>query len=77
MARDITQAGSEKVVGDLLAGLTTHKLSIRLSTKTQDLSNRHRLVDMRTGDIHDIKAVIPHENRRWLEVTTQTGGRVD
>ena len=77
MARDVSVKGNEGVVGDLLAGKVTHRLTIRLSSRTRGLTNRHRLVDMRTGEVHDIKAVVPHERKPWLEVTTQTGGRVD
>lgn len=67
--------GTEAVVGDKLAGVSTHEIYLRFSSKTKDISNLMRVVEKRTGVIHDIKNVNPDERDRWIVLTTQTGKR--
>ena len=74
-ARVVQKTGSESVMGDTLSGIVTHTVYLRASSRTSGITNLHRLVDRRSGEIHDIKAVTHDERQRVMVLTTQTGGR--
>ena len=76
-ARIVQKSGREAVVGDSLAGLLTHEIFVRESSRTRTITNLMRVVEKRTGVVHNIKSVWSDERDRVIKILTQTGTRVD
>lgn len=75
-ARIIDKSASESVVGDALKGISTHEIFLRLSSKTEGITNLMRVVDERTGAIYDVKGnPIKDERARVVKLLVQSGGR--
>ena len=74
-ARIVQKSGSEAVTGDTLAGVLTHEVFVRESSRTRKITNLMRIVEKRTGTIHNIKAIWPDERDRVIKIVTQTGSR--
>jgi len=76
-ARIVQKSGTEGVTGDALAGILTHHIFVRLSSRTRGISNLMRITEKRTGIIHNVKATWPDERDRVIKILTQTGTRDD
>ena len=74
-AKIVSHARGETIIAGRLAGLSTHEIHLRLSSRTIGITNLMRLVE--GSAVHEIKSVHADERRRLLILMTQTGGRSD
>ena len=74
-ARIVNVSGKEAVVEDALSGIETHHIYVRESSRTKTITNLMRIIDKRTGKIHNIKSALPDERERVIMIMTQSGGR--
>lgn len=74
-ARIVTTSGRESATTDALAGVNTQEIFVRASTKTRPITNLMRIVNVRSGEVHDIKSVWPDERNKVIKILTQSGSR--
>lgn len=63
----------ESVEQGRLAGQNTIVWRIRRSTQSFDVKTDWRIVNVRTGETMNVRSIIPTRDRRYLDVTAQSG----
>lgn len=70
--------GSEQVLAGKLTGLTPAIITIRwqpdLAEGADRLTPADRVVNSRTGDPYDLKAIEADPRRRWITIYAEAGG---
>ena len=74
-AKVIQKTGKEQFSDDTLQGVVNHEIHLRHSKRTQDIDNHMRLINERTGTIHNVRAATHDPRRRVVVLITQTGVR--
>lgn len=65
--------GGETVQAARLAGRQPVVVSIRRCAAAEAITPAWRMRDARSGTIYNIRTVVPSDDRRWLEVTAESG----
>uniref|UniRef100_A4WTD5 Phage head-tail adaptor, putative n=1 Tax=Cereibacter sphaeroides (strain ATCC 17025 / ATH 2.4.3) TaxID=349102 RepID=A4WTD5_CERS5 len=65
--------GGEVVQAARLAGRQPVVVTIRRSAEAEAIRADWRMRDNRTGETYNIRAIVPTEDRRWLEITAESG----
>jgi head-tail adaptor len=68
--------GGETVQAARLRGQQPVVVTIRSSVAARAVTTEHRMRDLRTGEVYNIRAIVPTEDRRFLEITAESGVEV-
>ena len=63
----------EAVMAARLQGQVTVVATIYSTTATRQITPAWRMRDVRTGEVYNVRSVIPSDDRHCLEVTAQRG----
>lgn len=63
----------ETVLAGRLAGTLTIVVTIYATELTRQATPAWRMRDLRSGEIYNIRSIIPTDDRRNLEITVQSG----
>ena len=65
--------GSETVIAARLAGKQPVVATVRRSRSAAAVTPEWRMRDLRSGLVYNIRAVVPSDDRRWIEITAESG----
>lgn len=65
--------GGETVQAARLAGKQPVVITIRADSHTRQITTDWRARDLRSGDIYNIRAIVPTNDRAFLEITAERG----
>ncbi len=65
--------GGETVQAARLQGKQPVVVTVRRSSKTLQVTPDAKMKDARTGVLYNIRAVVPTENRQFIEITAESG----
>lgn len=65
--------GSESVIQGRLKGRNVAVLRVRKGPTALTVTEAWRIKDLRTGQVFNIRSIIPSEGGRWLDFTCETG----
>lgn len=65
--------GGEPVLAARLAGRQPVVATIRTCAAAREITTAHRMRDARSGEVYNIRAIIPSDDRAWLELTAESG----
>ena len=65
--------GGEAVQAARLAGRQPVVVTIRTSAVARTITPAWRMVDLHDDTVFNIRTVVPTEDRRWLELTVESG----
>lgn len=65
--------GGEAVQAARLQGKQPVVVTVRRSSQTLKITTDARMRDARTGDIYNIRAIVPTDDRQFLEITAEKG----
>lgn len=65
--------GGETVQAARLSGKQPVVVTVYSNTATRGLSTAWRMRDVRTGDVYNIRAIVPTSDRQFLEITAERG----
>lgn len=73
-ARIYSLKGGEAVLQSRIQGVQPVVITVRAWSETRAVTNAWRIVDNRSGQIYDIKAVTPTEDRNWIDFLADANG---
>lgn len=65
--------GGETVIGARLSGRQPVVVTIPSHQKARDVTPEWRMRDARDGTVYNIRTAIPSDDRRWVEITAESG----
>lgn len=65
--------GGETVQAARLTGKQPVVLAVRRSSKTKAITTDYGMRDARTGTEYQIRAIVPTEDRQFMEITAESG----
>lgn len=65
--------GSEAVIAARLEGRQPVVASIRACDAARAITPAWRMRDARNGTVYNIRAIAPSDDRRWVEITAESG----
>lgn len=65
--------GGETVQAARLEGRQPVVVSIRACTAARAITPAWRMRDRRSGMIYNIRAIVPTDDRKWIEITAESG----
>jgi len=65
--------GGESVIASRLSGVQPVVVTVRRSQKTRQITTSTTMRDLRTGTKYNIRAVVTTDDRRFVEITAQSG----
>lgn len=65
--------GGEEVQAGRLQGILTVVATVYSTSDTRQAKASWRMRDVRSGEVYNIRSVMPTEDRRQLEITAQSG----
>lgn len=68
--------GGETVQAARLRGRQPVVVTIRSSSAARGITTEHRMRDLRTGEVYNIRAIVPTDDRKFLELTVESGVEV-
>lgn len=68
--------GGESVQASRLRGRQPVVVTIRACASARGITTEHRMRDLRTGTAYNIRAIVPTEDRKFLEITAESGVEV-
>jgi len=67
--------GGEEIIAGRMSGKVSYDIWVRSSIATRGLTNAHRAVNLRTGEIYNIAQPIdPNSKREWLFIQAVSSG---
>ncbi|KTR07375.1 hypothetical protein NS365_04580 [Aureimonas ureilytica] len=66
--------GSETVIASRLAGRQPVVIRVRRTAQTRDIKTDWRATDTRTGQVYNVRAIVPSADRAFLDITAESGG---
>lgn len=67
------QRGGETVMAGRLAGKNAAVISVRLGGQQKNVTTECRVVDVRSGEIFNIRSKIVSADRRWVDYLCESG----
>ena len=68
--------GGEAVLASRLASRQPVVAMVRSDSQTRQIKPSWRMRDLRTGAVFAIRSIVPSEDRRFIEITAETGSGV-
>lgn len=65
--------GTEAVMAARLAGRQPVVVTIRDCNEARQITTAWRMRDERAGTIYNIRSIVPSDDRRWIELTAESG----
>lgn len=65
--------GSEKVIAARLEGVQPVVVTIRQQDASEVVTPDWRMRDVRRGTVYAVRTIIPSDDRRWFELTVESG----
>ena len=65
--------GTEAVMAARLEGRQPTVIRVRASADTRRIDTDWRAIDTRSGEIFNIRSVIETDDRRWIDITGESG----
>lgn len=65
--------GGEAVMASRLEGKQPVVMRVRRSSETEAITTDWRARDTRRSEVYNVRSVIPTEDRRWLDITAESG----
>ncbi|MGJ8529819.1 phage head closure protein [Maritalea sp.] len=76
-ANVIHQRGGEAVMAGRLAGRATVIITVRKSSAHNPIDGDWRAVDVRSGELFNIRSITPSADRMWLDYLCESGVAVN
>lgn len=65
--------GGETVIAARLTGRQPAVVTVRASAATRLITTDWRMRDLRSGEVYAIRAIVPSDDRAYLELTCESG----
>lgn len=76
-ARIRARVGTEPVIAQRLVGVQPLEIEVRADSATRLVTTAWRIKNVRTNERYQIRAIAPHENRRWISMACELGPAVN